>query len=375
MHLRRTVSLITPIPLAALVGLAACAPVQEPVTGPVAETVQPLPPGEVRWTIVNRPTVDLWYHGLATIGFHGPAAGLPIHPAGYPERMGAAKRAAAAYPSQLDSRAEEFRAIFEASPRYGSLHFLPLNFPTGEMFLTTLQRWIQVGGDPRRVTDPNLAQAVAFLSRQFPTDAERRAIGGWLEVLAEEERAFYGAHRQRQAAELTATVAAAQAEWDALAPRLRPVLDVLQLNQGEILVSPAIGAEGRMLELGRRYNRVAVLAPEAGRPADVVWAAVHEMMYPFVNGVLEDQLSPAQLRDADRPILARRAAIRAGAIALAQVAPDAVARYREAHLRWAGATVPASAAERERAFERAYPLQDPLPAALASGIETLMRPF
>ncbi len=359
----------------ALVLASACAPVEEPATGPLAPAVQPLPPGEVRWTATTRPQVDLWYHGLATIDFRGTAAGLPIHPPQYAERMAAVKRGAGVQPTALERRADELRAVFEAGPRYSSLHFLPLNFPTGEAFIAALQRWIQVGGDPARVPDPAQAQAVAFLSRQFPTDAERRALSTWMEVLGEEGRVFYTAHRERETAALAATVAAVQSEWDALAPRLRPVMDALQLNQGEILVSPAIGPEGRMLELGRRYARTAVNAPPTGRGPDVIWATLHEVMYPFVDGVLEDQLAPAQLRDADRPLLARRAAIRSGALVLQQVAPDAVPAYREAHLRWTGVPVPASTIERERAFERAFPLQDPLPAALAQGIQSLLAPF
>jgi hypothetical protein len=363
--------------IAALIALVAgCAPAGEPVTGPSAQpAIQPLPPGEVRWTVATRPSLDLWYHGLASIDFRGTAATLPIHPVDYATRMRAAKQAAGVHPTALDRRAEEFRSLFEAGPRYSALHFMPLHFPSGEHFFTAMRAWVQVGGDPRRVADQNLAQAVGFISQQFPTEGERRALAGWMEVLTEEGRVFYTAHREQQSGQLAAIVTGAQSEWDRLVPRLRPVLDYLHLNQGELLVSPPIGIEGRTLDLGRRFNRVAVLMPEPTRSGDVVWAALHELMYPFVNGVLQDQLSPAQLRDADQPLLARRAAIRAGALVLAQVAPEALQPYREAHLRWAGVAVPVSAAEREAALARAYPLPESLPPALSQGIETMLRGF
>jgi hypothetical protein len=352
--------------------LAACTPL-EPATapGPAAPAPGAIPPGEVRWTVTTRPAMDLWYHGLAYTGYRGPAGEIPIYPVDYVERMVAAKRAAGVHPTVLDRRAEEFRATFEAGPRYGALHFLPLYFPSGEAFFAALRTWIQVGGDPRRVQDPGTAQQVAFFSQQLPTDAERRTIASWLEVLTEEGRVFYTAHRQQEGARLAAVPPAVQAEWDRLAPRLRPVLDFLLVNQGELILSPPLGPEGRTIDLGRRFNRVAVLMPEAARPADGVWAALHEMLYPFVNGVVDDQLSPAQLRDVDRQQLGRRAAIRAAALVLAQVAPDALPAYREAHLRWVGVAVPAGAAERERAFVQAFPLPEPLPQALAQAVANI----
>jgi hypothetical protein len=364
--------------LAIVAGCAA--PMGDPATGPAtgpaaAPGPQPLESGATRWTVVTRPGMDLWYHGLAYTGFLGQAAELPIHAPGYVARMVAAKQASGVHPTVLDRRAEEFRSLFEAGPRYSALHFLPLYFPTEEFFFGAMRAWVQVGGDPRRVSDQSLAQAVAFLSQQFPTEGERRTLASWLEVLTEEGRVFYSAHRQQRAAQLASVAPVVQAEWDKLSPQLRPVLDYLLLNEGELILSDPLGPEGRTLELGNRFNRIAVLMPEPNRPADAVWAFLHELMYPFVNGVISDQLSPAQIRDTNQQLLSRRAAIRAASAALARVAPQAVQPYREAHLRWAGLPVPASAAERERAFIRAYSLPDQLPAALEEGIANMLRGF
>lgn len=366
----------TALPLLCLL-LAACAgPAVDPAVGPGPGTPQPgLAPGAVRWTVTTRPAMDLWYHGLAYTGFRGAAGELPIYPDGYAERMVAAKRAVGVHPTVLDRRAAEFRGTFDSGPRYSTLHFLPLYFPSGEAFFNAMRTWIQTGGDPRRVADQGMAQAVAFLAQQLPTDAERRTMAAWLDVLQEESRVFYAAHREREGAQHAGTPAAVQAEWDRLAPRLTPVLDYLLLNQGEIVLSPAMGPEGRTIDMGRQANRVAVAMPPAARPAEGVWAALHELMYPFVNGIIADQLAPAERREIDEQLLSRRAAIRAAALVLEQVAPDAVADYRAAHLRWAGVAVPASAAERERAFVQAYPLADPLPAALAAGVANILRGF
>lgn len=358
--------------------VAACAPAPGPPTGPAPGAnvpAQGVPPGQLRWTVATRPGMDLWYHGLAYTGFRGEAAELPIHDPGYVDRMVAAKREAGVHPTVLDRRAEEFRALFEGGTRYSALHFLPLYFQTGEAFFAAMRSWLQAGGDPRRIQDPMLAQQVAFFAQQFPAEAERRALAAWLDVLMEEGRVFYTGYRQQRESRLSGVPAAVQAEWDRLATPLTPFLDYLLMNQGELVLSDPLGPEGRTIDLGRRNNRVAVMMPDPARPADAVWAALHEMLYPFVNGIIADRLAPAQLREMNQQLLARRAAIRAAALVLEQVAPEAVGAYREAHLRWAGVTVPAGAAERERAFLAAFPLPAGLPEALVEGIANITRGF
>ena len=333
-----------------------------PSPGPVQN------PAAVRWTVTSRPDVDLWYHGLAYTGF-GATAEQPIYDPGYVERTTAAKRQAGVYPTPLDRRAAEFASRFASEPRYEVLQFLPLYFPSAEVFSAALGAWIQSGGDPRRVQNPQLAQAVAFLSQQFPTARDRQTLAEWLEVLEEEERLFWRQFYEEWQRELAGVSAAVQARWDELAPELQPFLDYLMLNGGEFLLSLPIGSEGRTVDLGRRNNRVATLMPSADQPEAAVWAVVHELTYPLVGTVIEDQLAPAQRRELNEELLARRAAVRAGAMLLDRVAPDAAPDYRAAHLRWGGASVPASAAARERALVDAYPLPAPVAEGLAAAID------
>jgi hypothetical protein len=346
-------------------GIAACAaPGGAPAPAPDANR----DPAAVRWTVANRPDVDLWYYGLAYTGL-GASAEIPLYQPEYVERLVAAKRAAGAYPTPLDRRAEEFARQFRTSANFSRLQFLPLYFSGGDALFASLRAWAQVEGDPRRVQDPALAQAVAFLSQQFPSASERRILAGWVQLLDEEQRAFYGRYHAERLAELGGITAAVQARWDQLAPRLQPYLDYMILNGGELVLSLPLGSEGRTLDLGRRQNRVAVGMPVAGAPADAVWAFVHELAYPLVGPVIQDQLAPAQRRETDEQLLSRRAAVRTGAILLDRVAPDAAAEYRAAYLRWAGVAVPMSAQERARQLERAYPLPEPLPPALAEAVD------
>lgn len=325
-------------------------------------------PAAVRWTVANRPDLDLWYHGLAYTGLDA-STGIPLYQPDYVERVVAAKRAAGVYPTPLDRRADEFARQFRTNANFSRLQFLPLYFPSGDALSAAIRAWAQVEGDPRRVQDPGLAQAVAFLSQQFPSANERRVVAAWAQLLEEERRAFYERYHAQRMSEHAGVSSAVQAQWDQLAPRLQPYLDYMMLNSGELILSFPLGSEGRTLDLGRRQNRVAVGMPAAGEPADAIWAFIHELAYPLVNPVIQDNLAPAQRREIDEQLLSRRAAIRAGAILLDRVAPESAAEYRAAYLRSAGTAVPASAQERERALARAYPLPDPLPGALADAVE------
>lgn len=364
----------SPAAALAAVLLAGCAPAAtEPAPGPApaAENEPTVPPGAVSWTVTTRPTLDLWYHGLAYTGF-GATPDVPLYQPDYVTRVVAAKRAAGVFPTVLDRRAEEFGRRFAADDRFSVLHFLPLYFDSDEQLFGALQAWIRAEGDPRRVADPRLGAAVQFLSQQIPTQEGRRTVADWLEVLGEEDRAFFATHRRARGAELAGVPAAVQAQWDRLAARLQPALDYLLLNQGEVILSLPIGSEGRTLQVGPRRHRVAIGMPDPTRPADAVWSLLHEQMYALVSGVIEDQLAPAQRREQDEQLLSRRAAVRAGALLLDRLAPEAAADYRAAYLRWAGVTVPAARAERDRAFVQAYPVPEPLPRALAERIDAIL---
>lgn len=354
--------------------LAGCAPAAGgPTVGPPAGPVrEPLAPGEVRWTVATYPEFDLWYHGLAYTGF-GATGDVPIYRPEYVREIVAAKRALGAHPTVLDERAEEFGRLFAADERFAALQFLPLYFANGEEFFGALRAWVQAGGDPGRAGSQRAAQMVGFLSRQLPTQAERQTVARWLDVLAEEDLAFFDRYRAGRQAELASLAARVQGVWEGIAPSVQPVLDYLILNEGEMVLSLPLGSEGRTIDLGRQDNRVAVGVPDPDRPADAVWAFLHELMYPYVRTVIEDQVSPAERRSIGEEVLARRAAVRAGAALLARAAPESVADYQAAYLRWAGTTPPASPMQRGPAFEREYPVPAGLAEALAEGLESILR--
>jgi hypothetical protein len=64
------------------------------------------------WRVESRAHADLWFHGLAMVGFEG-FAPLPLSSADYADRMRAAKRAACVYPTPLDTLVSRLQSAFE----------------------------------------------------------------------------------------------------------------------------------------------------------------------------------------------------------------------------------------------------------------------
>jgi hypothetical protein len=64
------------------------------------------------WTVRASAAADLWYHGLAVVGF-GAGGPFPLYNRDYAERVRAAKQEAGVYPTALDSVAAGLRLEFE----------------------------------------------------------------------------------------------------------------------------------------------------------------------------------------------------------------------------------------------------------------------
>lgn len=350
---------------AALCWLSACATAAR---APETETEQ-----IVGWRVTAAEHIGLWYHGLAyTHAAVAPAETtvLARFAPGYVERIVALKRQQGVYPTPLDERAAEFGRIFSSDDTYLRLEFLPLFFRSGEALQSGIDLWNRAGGNPYSAGSPEAAQLIAFLSQLFPRPAERQTVVTWVGLLQEESSAFYHAYWNSNAAQFTATAAAVQREWDALAPALKQYLAYIAFQNGELFLTPALGAEGRTVTQGTAVPRVAVLMPPANRPADAIWGFIHELLYPIVGDVVREQIAPARIRELGEERLASLSAIRGGAILLQETAPNRVDEYRRFFLEAVGRTAPTSSAELATAFENAFPLPPELLRGLQQAVAT-----
>ncbi len=329
---------------------------------------EPEPETLIGWRVLTAEHIALWYHGLAYARSSGApleTTVLPRFAPGYVERIVAIKRREGKYPTPLDERAAEFGRIFRGSDVYQGLEFLPLYFRDAEALYSGIDLWNRAGGNPYNAGSAAAAQVVAFLAQLFPRPAERQAVVEWVALLREEDRAFHDAYWASRADELATAVASVQREWDEIAPAFREYLEYIRFRRGELILVPALGAEGRTVAQGT-VPRVAVLEPPAERPEDAVWSFVHELLYPLVGDVIRENVAPARIRELGEERLASLAAVRGGAILLQRAAPGRLDDYRRFFLEAAGHTTRLTNAELERAFNAAFPLEP----ALLRGLET-----
>ena len=66
--------------------------------------VQAQEPAPGTWTFLSLANADLWFHGLAVVGFEG-FESMPLYSHGHANRIEAAKRTAGVYPTPLDTLA------------------------------------------------------------------------------------------------------------------------------------------------------------------------------------------------------------------------------------------------------------------------------
>lgn len=342
-------------------GCAGPAPPEEPVPEP--------PEG---WRVGVAEHIALWYHGLAYVRARDEGSDdvVPRFAPGYRERIEEAKRRLGVYPTVLDRRADELAATL-GGEAYRGMAFVPLYFRSGEALYTAIERWAAAGGDPRRAATLEEARIINFLSSLFPRTEQRRALSDWVAVLREEDATFYADYWAQRQPELEQRTAAVQAEWNRLAPGLADYLDYLQVEDGEIFLVPALGAEGRAAFQGLNVPRVAVTEPPADRPEEAVYVFVHELTYPIVQDAIREYLAPVRIREIGEERLAALAAVRGGAILLDETAPERADAYRRYYLRAVGRE-PAPDAEVVEAFEAAFPLPDDLEPGLRRTIETAL---
>jgi hypothetical protein len=279
---------------------------------------------------------------------------LPLYDAADVARVRTAKRALGVQ-TALDSVAPSLGAALRADPAFEVLHFVPLLYPgsTPEAMLAAVRRAAESAGSGW--PGPQELLGSAALSTSVSTPEERGLLRTFVVALQDEWARFYRDYQAHAIA--PESLASAAGAWGPLADSLRPYFAWAGLAHGQILVSPALGPDGRFWQDPsdtREGNRVAVWLPP-DRPADAAFFAVRELCYPAVRRALPEAAMPADRARAED--LSGRAAVRCGEMLMRRFAPGMVEAYRLAWMRAVGArgsfegafSVPADVA---RALER-----------------------
>jgi hypothetical protein len=296
------------------------------------------------WRVAHDPFVDLWFHSLAVVGFDGYGP-LPMYDAQYVARVRAAKLGAH-LTTTLDRRSAEFHTAFAADSAFEALHFLPLYFAGTDPAVALAALASALHGAPHAGLHEPLALTAQLAADAFPTDRERAVLAGFIDAMSDEWKSFARADRASHAAEDRQTLQQLQSAWtDGFAPLLAGYLTSIDAQRGTILVSPAIGSEGRIIQNVGGTVMIAVSARgSVGKNAPLLYA-IRELAYPLL-----DQLRSPIAVQTSRVVASRSrdaAAVRAGALVLDAIGnPLAAAEYRRLFVDAIGG----------RTLEQAYPL-------------------
>jgi hypothetical protein len=308
------------------------------------------------WTVVADPAADLWFHGLAVLGVRGFSV-FPLYSPEYARAVWRAKEAAGIYPTPLDARAARLRTAFGRDSTFEILHFVPLYFGRvpPEAMLNSLEA-VAKGDRPAGF-------GATVVGGVLQSRAQRRILADFVKVLREEWRLYLRAQWAAEEPERSRRVAELGQAWNELGPRLAPFLAARRLDGGVLLVSPALGPEGRVFRARAGVpdpNTIAVwLPPGPGGPRASLFGALREACFPLVR----ETVVRLGLTHNDRILaerLSSRGAVRCGGMLLERHFPALVADYRLAFLTAMGAP--------ERDFDEVFSVADSLLDAVRMGV-------
>jgi hypothetical protein len=294
----------------------------------------PTPAIANEWRFSADEHIALWYHGLALAEVGSAATdAVPVYRAGYAAEAQAARGRVASGSSPFASGAATLGNRLESSGAADGLQFLPIYFETWQQLRQAVDIWQQADGDPNRASDPQTQAVIAFLSQRFPNRTQMSAVVEFVNALEQERASFFSAWwRDTQP---MATAAEAQTLWRTLQPQLTPFLRYTDAGGGHVTLVPALRGEGRA-ESGRGVAVVAVGGRSGEDERAIVGRVIHELAYSLAGEAVRDAVAPARIREIGEDVLVARAAVRAGAMVLEEIAPELLDAYTAEYVRAAG---------------------------------------
>lgn len=332
-----------------------------------AQGVTPAPPAPV-WEIRTAPDVDLWYHGLAVIGFRG-FGPLPMYDPGYASMVRTEKIKRGSQPSILDRNAALLKAAFSRDSAFEVMHFLPLYFlapGNGDAIpgLRAVARGKITNEKKAESGNPPVLAAVAGVIR---TRRQRELLGMFIDGLEDERRAFYDDFTRRNRESRRKMHEAFSTYWnDSLSPSIAPFLNNVAPSGGSIILSPPLGGEGRSIKMRASPTSAAtiVVVGSSYSGTDLHTPAVslvRELCFPIVRRAIEP-VQPAIRHRIAAERLSSIAAVRCGAQAMERHIPSLLAPYMLRFL--AAADRPLPHRNLDSAFRSAFPVSGAIDASL-----------
>lgn len=324
-----------------------------------------LPTRAAQWPVKTREYVDLWLHGYALL--LDDSAQVPLFRRSYREAVTVEKNKRNIV-TDLDANLEALRAPLATNATLQGAQFAVLAFDSEKEMDQGFEAFFQSKGEPRRASNSQLAQMIAYLAGYFPTADDREWARKFMNSLKSERTKFHHAWWTEEQRRRTPALAAADSLWQGtLHPALSRFLGGTKQDGGSLVLSLPIEGEGRTAMFGRRQNIIVAPLPDsASSGAEALYVAAHEMVGAVVAPVVDDNITPAQRRAGDADRLSALALVRGGLMLMQRAAPTMAEGYARFYLRvarvsWSGDPV--------AALEHAFPLSSEFAGTLKRQID------
>jgi len=313
---------------------------------------------QAAWPVKTREHVDLWLHGYAMLTED--TAKVPLYRRNYRSQMQVAKNQQNTN-TQLDANRTQLVARLRTNPNLANTQFIALYFGSWEDMKVAAGHFLESQGDPRRARDQAIQGVIAFLAGNFPNAADREWFRLFMVSLDDESTRFYHNYWLQQNRSRTGVVDAVNTQWQqTYYPKFRRFLMGTQQAAGDMILSLPIGGEGRTVgasptSVGSRSSIVAVTYPES-EAIEAIYVFAHEVVGTIMNGVINDNTTPAQQREGLGQQYGTDGLVIGGAILLQRIAPELADGYARYYLRVAGRPVPSG--DPQPALRAAFPLPD-----------------
>lgn len=262
------------------------------------------------WRVASSPMLELWSRGAALVTREDGGT-MPLY-------APSAREAAGGW-AALGRAMQPLRGAIANDAAFEVLHFaaIPLAADDPQAALRAL-------GAPGGGSDA-VQRTRAALAAALPDATHQRALSRFVGALDQGWREGGRDAWLRGEPERTTRMLELQSAWrDEFLPALAPFLRTIDARGGVILVQPAIGGEGRVLDDGAGGWIVAVGDGPGARP---LLAAVRELCFPLVRRTFGDAAASRPADVAAAAALHERAAIRCGAMLVARRLPGRLRAY------------------------------------------------
>lgn len=308
-----------------------------------------------QWPVKTREHVDLWLHGFAML--QDDTTQVPLFAKGYRDQIIVLKNSRNLL-TDLDAERDTLAAMLTARPALANAQFTALSFGSWEELLQGFDYFQRANGDPREARNRDIQQIIAVLASQFPGKEGREFARKFILALKSEREKFHHQWWIETTRDRAAALARADSLWQkAWRPRLQRYLNHTQQGNGDLILSTALGGEGRAVTAGKQLNQFAIGFPPTPADAEqLLFAFAHEAAGAVSQVAVDDNLTPAQQREGLGARYSSAGLVRGGELLVEHVDPALAERYARWYLSLAGLPVPATNAR--AALAAAFPLKD-----------------